>query len=623
LRYIYKDTDEWIASADAGPRQRLFDAIDQNCSCAHLNHLVSASNIDVSSFRDLIVSHAIQACSYDALAWIQDSLKVDLDKIRYASGNSLLHQISALPKAVRFFERAAYIADEDIEEEEEGGHVTMFSVNYEREFGGLILQLDQQGRFFFHLVAAGNIRALDLALTPGGRFAWDPASALFCSSPKDSPGIEPLPSFYTRTRDEKGANVRNAAKNLGHHNMVKMVDEYSTWLTVYELACSLQHSPELNRIKANILPKFGGISNAAILRKLRHLYSFKKAGSHLLHLPAICGRNVSNVNLSLLSWLVENEPAFPQVSSIDERTTANVNEFARPEFFDTAMQWGQSESMGLAALAARGEPPRLSATVVARESYVYDVLADFLLNVRCEEGLAAYIKKVMAERSRHLHDIKGLLEYKLYLLGDHDFLSQRLKTLKYLKEKGHPLPSVLDIIRWRQCGVLRWMVSESYIDLARPVVDFPSPDRFVEKVHFLGGGLLSEFASAGVFLCFAAAEFDDLQSLEWLIIEQNMPVTMPQCNGWNLLHACAYFGRTEIVHWIVHRAIHLDGFTAANQFILNTVIGRNIETCTLRTLQCIKATLSSLIFCSRTGTHIRTEMASRYIGMRNGLNMGL
>jgi hypothetical protein len=85
LRFVWIDTDEWIAKADAGPRQGLFDAIDQNCSYEHLKYLVTSTNLDSSSFCDLIVSRAITACSYDALAWIQNEMKVDLSQIRDAT----------------------------------------------------------------------------------------------------------------------------------------------------------------------------------------------------------------------------------------------------------------------------------------------------------------------------------------------------------------------------------------------------------------------------------------------------------------------------------------------------------------------------------------------------------
>jgi hypothetical protein len=52
--------------------------------------------------------------------------------------------------------------------------------------------------------------------------------------------------------------------------------------------------------------------------------------------------------------------------------------------------------------------------------------------------------------------------------------------------------------------------------------------------------------SVGAFLCFAAAEFDDLQSLLWLLDDKKVKMKDIRCDGWNLAHACAHLGRSEI-----------------------------------------------------------------------------
>jgi hypothetical protein len=56
---ILKDDDEHIAKSSADPRERLFEAIEQDCSRKHLSYLQSFYSIDVLSFRDLIVDKAI------------------------------------------------------------------------------------------------------------------------------------------------------------------------------------------------------------------------------------------------------------------------------------------------------------------------------------------------------------------------------------------------------------------------------------------------------------------------------------------------------------------------------------------------------------------------------------
>jgi hypothetical protein len=56
------------------------------------------------AFRELLVSKAIECASYDALLWLQENAKVDLEKIRDAENNGLLHQIAKSPHAERFFD---------------------------------------------------------------------------------------------------------------------------------------------------------------------------------------------------------------------------------------------------------------------------------------------------------------------------------------------------------------------------------------------------------------------------------------------------------------------------------------------------------------------------------------
>jgi hypothetical protein len=103
---IRDDNDEHICRVDATPRERLLDAIDQRCSYAHIDYLVNATRLDVTSFQDLLVARAIQSCSYDAIWWLQDKTNIELVRVVDTTGNGLLHQISMKPQAARFFERA-------------------------------------------------------------------------------------------------------------------------------------------------------------------------------------------------------------------------------------------------------------------------------------------------------------------------------------------------------------------------------------------------------------------------------------------------------------------------------------------------------------------------------------
>jgi hypothetical protein len=105
--FLVGDDDEHICKVDATPRERLMDAIDQHCSYAHIDYLVTTTQLDVTSFQDLLVARAIQSCSYDAIWWLQDKTTIDLVRVVDTTGNGVLHQISMKPQAAIFFRRAS------------------------------------------------------------------------------------------------------------------------------------------------------------------------------------------------------------------------------------------------------------------------------------------------------------------------------------------------------------------------------------------------------------------------------------------------------------------------------------------------------------------------------------
>jgi hypothetical protein len=111
-----------------------------------------------------------------------------------------------------------------------------------------------------------------------------------------------------------------------------------------------------------------------------------------------------------------------------------------------------------------------------------------------------------------------------------------------MKDRPNVQLDVLVAIRHRQCGVLRWMVEQKIIDLdcdAKSARLSMSDFRFIENVPAM---------SLGSFLCFAAVEYDDLYSLQWLC--ETRGFTDDFINGMNLVHLSALFGRFEIVGWL-------------------------------------------------------------------------
>jgi hypothetical protein len=102
---ILEDDDSHVARLGVSPRQRLLDAIEQHCAGVHITYLVTTFDMNVMAFRDLLVTKATESGNSYALFWLQENASVDLERIRDAEGNGLLHQISRMP----FFEQMSIV----------------------------------------------------------------------------------------------------------------------------------------------------------------------------------------------------------------------------------------------------------------------------------------------------------------------------------------------------------------------------------------------------------------------------------------------------------------------------------------------------------------------------------
>ena len=76
--FIREDNDELIAKENADARDRLFEAIKQDCSRQHIMYLTAYYGIDIMAFRDMVVSKAIKYASYQSLCWLQHECKIDI-----------------------------------------------------------------------------------------------------------------------------------------------------------------------------------------------------------------------------------------------------------------------------------------------------------------------------------------------------------------------------------------------------------------------------------------------------------------------------------------------------------------------------------------------------------------
>jgi hypothetical protein len=177
--------------------------------------------------------------------------------------------------------------------------------------------------------------------------------------------------MHLLTRDDKGTNVRTAARLLGRHDMVKMIDEFAMWQSVHELALRFQVDVEFEKIVASSLPKFKGMPNSTIVKKLQRMLKMEAMKDYFTPLPELICRNITpKGKLPMLSWLVEAQPALLKVHVYNQWTNFNVNEFAQPELFQVEnkdprkRQHAANGKMGLVSLVAHGKCKTESDNVV-------------------------------------------------------------------------------------------------------------------------------------------------------------------------------------------------------------------------------------------------------------------
>lgn len=544
---ILHDDDEHIASSEAYPRQRLFDAIEQGCSRDHIHYLITEFGLDVSAFKDLVIEKAINNGCYGALQWLDEEAEVDLEKIIDVDGNGLLHQIVKGPCAFRFFQAIAFDAGSS-----ENDNPRVFA---HASFSFLLRQRNKKGELFLQtLVRDKNVKALSLIFSPAKSIAWELSSSFCFIKPKKTDDLS-MPSLLRQTSDEKGRNIRDIAESSQYHMLVRMIEEFSSWQMLHETYSNCQYG-FVDRELSSALAIFGPEPRDSVAQRLiRFCRTFRKASIESLITGVVTfGKHHLH---EVLMWLTAADASIISDFCWFGRTTTNQNEFVQVELFDMDFNGdgGPSEDLDLMSATAHGSPYLLTLgsdnqceTTSALESY--DELLGRFVGKKDEHSLVSFLKNV---KGRNLdYYLEQLVAYKLRLLQDDDDLDVRLKAIDFLMSNcGLSPPNAVDLIRWRQCGVLRWLVEKAFIDLSGLANEEEQILCRCKSVTFVGDKKSAQRLKTGEFLLFAAIEFDDLQTVQWLIAMQDVELQNTTCKGWNALHACAYYGRTEISHWLL------------------------------------------------------------------------
>lgn len=192
------------------------------------------------------------------------------------------------------------------------------------------------------------------------------------------------------------------------------------------------------------------------------------------------------------------------------------------------------------------------------QRYLDDVKSHFLScdaenSPSLQSYLSTFCKAMNGERRCDILDVSDEHFFeRLSLITDEENVEGRQKILEYLlpKQPNNQL-DVLFAMKNRQSWVLRMMVNKGYLNLEGQASANTFLLRNAQDFTFLEKGQIPSYMTTKCCLCFAAVQYDDLQSLQFLS-EFGTPVEV--VSGWNLLHFSAYMGRIEVVGWLSTQA---------------------------------------------------------------------
>ena len=333
--FLIGDDDEHICRVDATPRERLMDAIDQRCSYAHIDYLVTSTQLDVTSFQDLLVARAIQSCSYDAIWWLQDKTTIELIRVVDTTGNGVLHQISLRPQAAVVFRRASEVECENKEKYK----LDLSHFTGREEDIALIGRRNHEGRSWLHvLVIAGNATALSIIFSPRGGMAWRVVD-IICYNLFGNEEFTQR-TFHSETRDVEGRSLHDTAKLLGRVEIEMMIDEFAAFYLLFDIHTNIIFSPKSSEFNVeDDLSKFSGEHPSFIARRLIRFSDELLRGGHgyahrLRPIKSVISHRIQRGHASVVTWLIQPVPFMldsPEVQSVRDRTRVNVDEFAQPE----------------------------------------------------------------------------------------------------------------------------------------------------------------------------------------------------------------------------------------------------------------------------------------------------
>lgn len=548
---IWDDNDENIALANADPRKRLFDAIEQDCTRLHFIHLTTHFKIDVTTFRDLVLMKAIEFASHDALAWLENDCKFSLKSVKDEDRNNFLHMIAKSPFAARFIRKAGNMAPSNSNQVKK---VKLMDYGYYPTE-----ELNNNGEIWLQtLVHRGDVKALDAAFSPHHGLGWEH-------------------HLFFEDRLQLVADSINQANNPIMECIFNSYVSFRKLCTQCKALSFSYKETEEEIFGKQEMAIFKGDGAQEAAKKLTRFYlDWKDYPTKKLYIRLM--------DLAKKGWFELFRLLYEADQSIFEPYSILYSNEDKKQFIHKGLwdksaiaaigdhgHWekeGQGVTVDVFTACILGEHHCLLPYEVDFDTYLKCVTDHFLTCEHKQSGRLLYQKCFTGQSCQSLHhhlsqinqwkregdkysnSKSDCFSYRLRLLEDENDVEGRRKILGYLLDKHTDVQlDGLLALKHRQGWALRFMVEKKHLDLEARASEDWNLSKNASTFSFLDdSGRIPSTLTIRCLLCFAAVQFDDMQSLEWLCEPSGPPTDL--VGGWNLLHYSAYMGRIEIIGWL-------------------------------------------------------------------------
>lgn len=451
--YITKDNDEHIAKQTADPRGRLFEAIEQDCSRDHIMYLTSHYQIDIMAFQDMVVSKALKHASYLALSWLQHECNIDIIHPKDDQGYNLLHKIASSEHATRFIKEAGRIRlmenppDWKLD-------LTDFDaklINTQNKEGLTWLQI---------LVKRGDVKALDAALSPHCGLAWE--LALFY-------GISD--SGFSLLKDTI-QEVESGEKKI---IMQQVLDSFASFRTQFQQCKTTEWilvDSEEDLFKRDSMHLLQGTDAPEHAKRLTRFFNDWK-GLHPEFLQNNPFMRIAGAGyFTIFKLLYEADETFFIHKEYRLQSKEDMSEYIQPELlvdWEEAPYFRDADIWTACTIGNHGSFHAYHAKDHIKRHYYLRSIQEHVLFPKHPSLLSLLQEMADKKSSSLLYSAEAeLAKNRISMLQDDKTLEGRLMILDYLLQHNPTTKlklNVIDAIRHRQCGVLRFMVDKGLLVL--------------------------------------------------------------------------------------------------------------------------------------------------------------